>query len=78
MTQAVKRKVSDIVKTDLDGRFRQHLVFDPIMVEQVEQEVDEFEDEAPYIRIRMTSEGPACICRGVAESPILMTRLRRV
>lgn len=54
MTQAVKRKVSDIVKTDLDGRFRQHLVFDPIMVEQ---EVDEFDDEASYIRIRIIFDG---------------------
>lgn len=54
VTQEVKRQVSDIVKTDLDHRFRQQLVFDPIIVEE---EVDEFDDEAPYIRIRIIFDG---------------------
>ena len=54
-TQEMKQKISEIVRTDLDRRFREHLVFDPIIVERG---VDEFDDDAPaYIRIRIIFDG---------------------
>ena len=58
-TQEMKQKVSEIVRTDLDQRFREHLVFGPIIVER---EVDEFDDDAPaYIRIRIIFDGTRSI-----------------
>lgn len=53
--QETDRKVSAIVQTELDQRFRQRPTFGPIMVRR---EVDELDDDAPvYILIKIIFDG---------------------